>query len=180
MKMRKSVLLIGLCLALGACGFKPLYGTGEGGGAETGLAHVSIPEPDDRFTQLIRNELLSSMAAPGTKGAGLYRLELRQSTSMPAVIRSKAGLHQRKMVEAAVTFRLVEVRTGKLLKEGRTFANIPFDRVGSEETAAPDSQVSSEFANVQAEANAGQRAAIQVADDIRTRLAVYFAANPTP
>ena len=84
------------------------------------------------------------------------------------------------MVEATVTFRLVDARSGKLLKEGRTFANIPFDRVGSEETDTPDAQVNSEFANVQAEANAGERAAVQVADDIRTRLAVYFAANPTP
>jgi len=178
MKMRKSILVLGLCLALGACGFKPLYGTGDGGGAETGLAHVSIVEPDDRFTQLIRNELLSGVAAQD--GAGLYRLELRQTTSTPAVIRSKAGLNQREMVEATVTFRLTDARTGKLLKEGRTFANIPFDRVGSEETDTPDAQANSEFANVQAEANAGQRAAIQVAEDIRTRLAVYFAANPTP
>jgi LPS-assembly lipoprotein len=180
MKMRNSILVLGLCLALGACGFKPLYGTGDDGGPQAGLAHVTIPEPGDRFTQLIRNELLSSMAAPGSDGAGLYRLELRQTRATPAVIRSKAGLNQREMVEATVTFRLVDARSGKLLKEGRTFANIPFDRVGSEETDTPDAQVNSEFANVQAEANAGERAAIQVADDIRTRLAVYFAANPTP
>jgi LPS-assembly lipoprotein len=180
MKMRKAILLFGLCLALGACAFKPLYGTGEGGGAEAGLANVSIPQPEDRFTQLIRNELLSSMAPPGTGGAGLYRLEVRQTSTKPAVIRSKAGLNQREMIETTVSFRLVDARSGKLLKEGRTFANIPFDRVGSEETAAPDAQVNSEFANVQAEANAAERAAIQVADDIRTRLAVYFAANPAP
>ena len=180
MKMRKSILVLCLCWVLGACGFKPLYGTGDGGGAETGLAHVSISEPDDRFTQLIRNELLSGMASSASDGSGLYRLELRQTTSLPAVIRSKAGLNQREMVEATVTFRLTDSRTGKLLKEGRTFANIPFDRVGSEETDTPDSQANSEFANVQAEANAGQRAAIQVAEDIRTRLAVYFAANATP
>lgn len=179
--MLKPLMVLAMCLALGACGFKPLYGTSvSGGDVESGLAGVSIPEPKDRFTQLIRNELLSSMAAPGTDGAGLYRLELRQRTSTPAVIRSKSGLNQREMVEATVTFRLLEAGTGKLLKEGRTFANIPFDRVGSEETDTPDAQVNSEFANVQAEANAGQRAAIQVADDIRTRLAVYFAANPAP
>ncbi|MDP4822571.1 MAG: hypothetical protein NWR47_01330 [Aestuariivirgaceae bacterium] len=176
--MANRFIVLALCLALGACGFKPLYGTSNG--AESGLASISIPEPKDRFTQLIRNELLSAMAAPGTDGTGLYRLELRQSTATPAVIRSKSGLNQREMVEATVSFRLLEARTGKLLHEGRTFANIPFDRVGSEEASDTDAQVNSEFANVQAKANAGERAAIQVAEDIRTRLAVYFAANPAP
>lgn len=178
--MLKPIMVLALCLALGGCGFKPLYGTSGGTDAEAALAGISIPEPKDRFAQLIRNELLSAMAAPGTDGTGTYRLELRQTLSVPAVIRSKSGLNQREMVDAAVMFRLLEARSGKLLLEGRTFANIPFDRIGSVETDTPDAQVNSEFANLQAEANAGERAAVQVAEDIRTRLAVYFAANPAP
>jgi LPS-assembly lipoprotein len=160
--MSKLALVV-VVASLTGCGFKPLYGVSSGTDPSAALAGVSIPEPKARFTQLIRTNLLSSM---GQDGGGIYRLELSQTVSDSAVIRSKPGLNQRELLQVSVSYRLLETKTGKLLTHGSTFANVPFDRVNSE------------FANVQAQSNATQRAANQVADDIRTRVAVYFAGGP--
>lgn len=152
-----------MCCLLAGCGLKPLYATQNGVGAASELSGVSIPEPTSRLEQLVRNELLGQMASPGTDGDGVYRLELKQRTATSAVVAAKTGLNQRESLEVSLTYRLTETSTGKLLQEGRSFVIIPYDRV------------SSEFSNLQAVENAERRASVQLADDIRTRLAAYFA-----
>jgi LPS-assembly lipoprotein len=64
-----------------------------------------------------------------------------------------------------VAFRLIDRQTGKELSSGKTFSQVSYDRT------------TSGFANVQAETNAMERAAKEVGNDIRTRLAAYFAAS---
>ena len=150
-------------MLLAGCGLKPLYATQDGSSASVELSGISIPEPKSRLEQLVRNELLGQMAGPGSDGVGVYRLELQQKVATSAVVAAKTGLNQRESLEMSLTYRLFEVSSGKLLQEGRSFAVIPYDRV------------SSEFSNLQAVDNAERRASVQLADDIRTRLAAFFA-----
>ena len=54
-------------LALGGCGYRPLYGTaGDNRGVVASLASISITETDTRLGQILRNDLLSAMRPAGT------------------------------------------------------------------------------------------------------------------
>lgn len=160
MRWKLRFLLPMLCL-LTACSFQPLYGE-RSGVTIFDVSDVAIAEPADRFSQLVRNNLVGAGDDNGSPSQP-FTMELTFSTSNSAVVRSKKGVNERELLQASVGFRLFDVSDGRLLLEGQAFANIPHDRVDSE------------FANLQASSDAGQRAARQVADDIRTRLAVFFA-----
>ena len=165
---RRAALLLSLGLA--GCGFKPVYERGlDGAGPAGELVKISIPEPKDRLSQLVRNGLLARISAAGSDGTGVYRLDLAESRASRAVVKEKSGLSQRQELQVTVNYKLVETSSGKILQSGSSFAVVPFDRVTSAQG------VSSEFTNVQAEASAEERAALVLADDLRLRLAAYFA-----
>jgi LPS-assembly lipoprotein len=165
---RRTALFV--CLGLAGCGFKPVYERGlDGAGAGAELAKISIPEPRDRLSQLVRNELLARLSVTRTDGSGVYRLDLTESRASRAVVKAKSGLSQRQELQVTVSYKLVETSSGKILQSGSTFAVAPYDRVTSAQG------VSSEFTNVQAEASAEERAAIVLAEDLRIRLAAFFA-----
>jgi len=155
-------LLAGLTV-LGGCGFKPLYGTDDdGGGVATELSYVAIPEQRQRLGQLVRNKLLSTMSPPGGPVAEKYILEFTStSNANDLVIESNTDI-SRRLYKLSVEYRLISKTSNKVVHRGKTFSHVAYDRV------------SSEFSNIQAESNVRERAAHQVADDIRTRLAAYF------
>lgn len=163
---RRSLPLLALAasLVLGACGFQPMYGTPAGGSSVSlELASVSVAEQSTRLGQLIRNELLSTIAPAGQEGPDLYRLELLPQAVEEVTIRDfdTDVLRQSFRVEAA--FRLTDAGSGAELYSGRTFSQASYDRTGTP------------FANRQARIAAEERAAQVVGADISTRLAAFFA-----
>jgi len=73
--MRRRILLPLLFLPLAGCGYRPLYGTAnDSRGVVTSMAAVSIPEAEDRPTQIIRNDLPSTMRPAGTAAEARYTL----------------------------------------------------------------------------------------------------------
>ena len=148
---------------LTGCGFKPLYGvTQDGSSVATELSYVTIPEPRDRMAQLIRNNLLSTMSPAGRPLGDRYRLEYKVKTSTNDLVVERDTDVSRRQFRLAVDYSLIDTKSNKEVHRGRTFSHLAYDRVESE------------FSNVQAETNVRERAAYQVADDIRTRLAAYF------
>lgn len=160
-----AALVAGLSM-LGGCGFKPLYGvSSDGGRIAAELAYVGIPERRDRLGQLIRNKLLSTMSPPGGPTAEKYILEFSPAPDTnDLVIESNADI-SRRLYKLSVEYRLIDKSSNKVVHQGKTFSHVAYDRV------------TSEFANIQAETNVRERAAFQVADDIRTRLAAYFSSR---
>ena len=65
------------------------------------------------------------------------------------------------------TFTLVEMATGKIVVTGQTFARVSYDIPGQEQR----------FARMRGLRDAESRAAKVIADNIRSRLASYFAAG---
>lgn len=160
-----AVLIAGLATA--SCGFKPLYGTspvGEGVGAH--LASIDIVEQKTRLGQLIRNDLLSSMSEPGASG-GRYRLALESTSRTHETIEVKNETEDTRRYSFRVntTFRLLDARSGAELHRGKTFSQVSYDRTVAD------------FSNLQAENDAMERAAHEIGNDIRTRLAAYFASH---
>lgn len=158
-----AALALAACLVLAGCGFQPLYGTRVAGSQTSAeLASVSVAQQSSRLGQLIRNEILSTIAPVGQQMEPRYILELLPAAAEEVVIREfDTGVLRRSFrVEAA--FRLVAA-AGPELYSGRTFAQASYDRTGTP------------FSDMQARISAEERAAREVGADISTRLAAFFA-----
>jgi len=152
---------------LAACGFQPLYGTSglNSPSVSAKLASVAVPEQTSRVGQLIRNEILAAISPAGTNAAAGYRLDMTPLSNDDTAVEAQNTDVLRRSYRLNVSFDLVESASGKRVYTGKTFSYVAYDRTG-----AP-------FANLQARANAEERAAQEVGLDIRTRLAAYFATN---
>jgi len=159
-------IVLAASIGLAGCAFKPLYGvTSTGSEVNTELAYIAIPEQNTRLNQLIRNDLLSSMSPAGGPLGDRYRLEYVTRGSTFDMILERNTDVSRKMYKLDVAYRLFDNETGKVIHKGRTFSNVAYDRV------------TQEFSNIHARTNAEERAAQQVADDMRTRIAAYFSST---
>ncbi len=164
--MHKSVTLwVCACLFVltGCASYRPLYGTGPSGGSVSStLASVAIPEQHSRSAQLIRNELLSTMGT-GTARFGL-KLTVTEKTIDVSVL--SASSLRRKRFNLTSHYELVNVASGDVLTSGDSFSNVSFDTVRQP------------VADLQAANNAMERAAQEVGQDLRQRIAAYFADHP--
>jgi LPS-assembly lipoprotein len=156
-----------LLLLVAACGFRPLYSSGDSTspGVAQDLASVAIAEPNSRLMQLIRNDLLSTMRPAGTAEPDRYRLDIEASASEEKSIEDSSDSRRahRATMRVAANFALKDLSGGKTVYQGRTFSHVSYD------------DVNQSFADLQARTNAIERGAREVALDIRTRLAAHFA-----
>lgn len=166
MKLWRFLVILPLLVLLGACGFRPLYGTdGVSSGVAGQLASVAIPEPKNRVDQIIRNELLSTMRPAGTAEPDRYRLEITSSVTQDKSIEDSSDSRSahRLTVRVMANFQLKDMNGGAVVYKGKTFSNVSYDDVGQS------------FSNLQAQTDAVERGAREVAIDIRTRVAAHFA-----
>ncbi len=168
MRTAHLLVLMAMAVVLAGCGFRPLYGSSPGNASVSAeLAAVVIPEASDRTGQLIRNELISTTKA-GTGGTK-YTLTLTVEQSTPGVIKKRLPAVTRQAVNLNVAYELMDRSSGTVVTSGKTFSTVSFDVIRQP------------FADMQAETDATERAALEVASDIRTRLAAYFAKQqPNP
>ena len=160
-----ALLIVSLALALGGCGYKPLYGTSaESAGVSATLASVTIPEASDRLGQLIRNDLISAMRSGS--GEDRYTLIIKPIVRKTEVIDKPQPSTTRQAINLSVSFELLDRNSGATLHKGKTFSQASFDVVRQP------------FADLQAETNATERAAHEVSADIRIRIAAYFSSHP--
>lgn len=164
--MKKVIYCLVVLLSLTGCGYKPLYSSGsDGRGVVASLSSISIQETDTRAGQLVRNSLLSSIQPAGTAGDNLYKLVLSPELSQSTLVdRSIPGV-KRIRLRLAVTYQLIETASGSEVNSGKTFSAVSYDVIREP------------VADLQAESNAANRAAREVAADIHTRLAAYMASR---
>lgn len=163
MRNFQRIALVLTMLGLAGCGFTPLYGTPENGSpVASKLASISVNEQNTRLGQLVRNEIVSSISPAGTSGGNAYRLDLKPTSSETVAIDAINTESLRQHYKVNVAFVLIDNQTGKPVYSGKTFSQVPYDRID-----AP-------VANLQAQTNAQERAAKEVGQDIRTRLAAYL------
>lgn len=170
-RYRRYTVLGGLALAasiaLGGCQVRPLYGTTIGGGTtHEELAGIEIDQAKTRVEQVMRNELVFMFQRGGEAAQTRYRLRtiLNQSRSAVAVERL-ADVPAAYLVAMTVSFQLIDADTDETLLTGTSFANASYDFSNQR------------FANLRAARDAEDRAAKVIADDIRTRVASFFAAR---
>ena len=165
---RRAFLLSGSVLAVAGCGFRPLYGTGSAaanGQVSDELAAVEIPVVGDRNGQILRNNLIRLFNPGGRPSLPRYRL--------------------------AVGLRVSEVKLGIQRDDTATRANLVAsarytltDTAGEELTSGSSRAIASfnilddEFATLSGSEDARDRALAEIAQDIRTRIAIHFVDRP--
>ncbi|MGZ8996791.1 MAG: LPS assembly lipoprotein LptE [Rhodospirillales bacterium] len=154
-------------ILIGGCGFRPLYGEPEpmsgAAGVGTELAAVEIAPIPDRVGQLVRNDLLYHMDASEGGGAAAYRLDVRLTERISELAVERTGFATRSNLRLAASYRLIDLSNGRQLVSGRSRAISSYNIVDAS------------FSTLTAQNAARERAAARIAEEIRTRLAAYFA-----
>jgi LPS-assembly lipoprotein len=165
LQISRFLICMVLSVMVSACGYRPLYSGSEGGGVVAELRGISVQEPTDRVGQLVRNKLLSSMRPAGTAGEDRFKLILVPAVAKTLVVdQARPGI-QRWRLRLNVSYRLVDIGTGKDINAGKTFSAVSYDNVHEP------------IADIQAESNALSRAAGEVGSDIHTRLAAFMSSR---
>lgn len=144
-------------LALGACGFQPVYAPGGGELAQE-LATVRVEQPEDRTEQHVRNAVLDALGTSDRPARTEYLLRLR-------VNRATEGLALQEDETAARVNVTVTGRWELATPDGRTVME-----QGSVRRTVAYEVVDDDFASLMAERNAIEQAAMAVGQAIRTRL----------
>jgi LPS-assembly lipoprotein len=148
----------------GGGGFTPLYGTtASGTGASDRFAQVDFATIPGRVGQRIRNELVfEKSASNAAASAPAYRLEVKVVDSVATTLVKINGDSQGQIYQLEASYRLVDLKTNKAVFEGRSLARAGFERFESI------------YSNVRAREDSENRAATNIAVDIRTRLSAYL------
>lgn len=162
MSWSKAGLLVALGLLAG-CGFRPLYGANAGGGGATEeLAKVQVAPINDRVGQLVRNRLIDHLTPKGSTAARPYRLKVVLTESQEGIALARDEAATRFNYQLRGKFTLSERATGREMLQG------------SARSIAVYNVVSADFSTLTAETDAKRRAAREISDEIKSRLAVYF------
>lgn len=149
----------------GAGGFQPLYGPGLNGEAtQQKLAAVDFAPIPGRIGQRIRNELTFDRSAVGT-AAVTKRVEIALTESLVTTLADVRGDSAGQTYQVEAVYKIVDVASAKVETEGRSIARANFERFESI------------YANVRGREDAENRAARQIANDLKTRVAVHLSRN---
>lgn len=149
-----------LVFLLGGCGFAPLYTEKASVSHITTLSKITVEPSSSRIVQIVRNRLIEKM---NPKGEAEYELSLNASPRIANLAIERDSRVTRVNYRLTLNYRLVDIKTQKLIADGTTVASASYNKVASE------------FANKAAEQNAGRRTAQTVADQLILQLSVALA-----
>jgi len=176
-RLARMTAILGLAACTAGC-FQPLYGDRSqngGPGLRSALGAVDVKQieaakgaDEARLAVEIRNALIFDLTGGGPAPPPAYRLTVKISSTVADIIVDTTTT--RPAIEdygINATYGLVEIASGKQVINGQTFARVSYDIPGQEQR----------FARLRGLRDAETRAAKVIADNIRTRLASYFAAG---
>jgi len=175
--LARLVVIIVAALPLAAC-FQPLYGDfAPSGSPRIGQALeavdvLQIDAPtgtnDARIAVELRNDLLFGLQGGGGGGSPTHSLKIRYTTSRAVTSQDiVTGLSSSNVYTITATYALTDLRTGKVVLTATATSPVSYDVPGEQQR----------FASQRALRDSENRAAQLVADNIRTRLASYFASG---
>lgn len=149
---------------LAACGFQPLYGRKgtQNSSAAAEMAAVRVDPLRDRVGQQLHNFLRDRLNPDGQPVSPSYRLTvaLVETTTELGVQRDETASRANLRLDA--DFALLDSAGEQQLFRGRSSSTTSYDILRNP------------FATTVSEEDARERALREVADDIQTRLALYF------
>jgi LPS-assembly lipoprotein len=158
-------------LALGGCGFTPLYADFETRRADADLRAIRVAPSAERAGQRLELGLRNSFNPEGIPDPQRYVLSTILQTSRSDLGVQSTGIGTRGKLDATATFRLNELRNGAQLFVDTSQVVETFDIVANE------------YASLVAEEDARYRAVEELRRDMVTRLTLFLqrrAAEPKP
>jgi LPS-assembly lipoprotein len=164
--VRGLSLLLAVAPALAACGnsgFRPLYGaTASGAGLQERLAQLEVAPIPGRVGQRIRNDLIFQSSGGGELAPPVYRLEISITESVLSTLVKTDGDALSQVYSLQANFKLVNLKNKQVVLTGSSNSRAGYERFQSI------------YSNVRARDDAENRAARTVADDLKTRVAIYL------
>ena len=159
-----AALLLSMPL-LGACGWHPLYGSADYGGARDELASVHITPIQNRTGQNLYNELRDRMNPEGQPADPKYDLVIGvQEESQQLLVQQD---------QTATRVNLNIYANYALYQRGNESTHPVL--TGQSRAATTYDLLTNQFASVTSEADARRRGAVALANDISDRVAAYLA-----
>jgi len=181
---RKIPVIIRLLAALALAGltagcFQPLYGTQSPTGGKAGVgdkmsaievAPIAAPNGTrlSRVGVNVRNELMYQLTGGGAAAATNYRLDIRlTATNLQVFVDVTTGRPDIQNYGIDAAYTLTDITNGKRVVTSTTFSRVSYNIPGQLQRFAGDRGMR----------DAEDRAAKVIAENIRLRLASYFAAG---
>ena len=151
-------------LALSACGFEPLYGNREqpGDAVFNDFHQIKIATIPERSGQMLRNELLDRLNYRGEPTQPLYELKVDLSETEREVLVRQDEVATAVDLTLLAKYRLLDRKDGKELAGGAVRSIVRYNVLASP------------YATLNSAEDARRRAARQIAEDTRARLAIHF------
>jgi LPS-assembly lipoprotein len=171
MPRRRALLFsaLGGLLALGGCGWEPLYADPETGPADADLRAVAVSPIKERIGQRLELALRRSLNPDGVPVPSRYLLRTTLQIVRADLGLQTQGIGTRERLDVVANFALSEPKTGAVLLAGTSHVAESFD-IGA-----------NEYADIVAEDDARTRSVEELRRDIVTRLTTFFqrrAASP--
>lgn len=153
-------------LGLGGC-FHPLYGTSDGKDIAAEMRAIAVDPIPERIGHYLANDLTFALHGGNEDVPPKYHLIVVASEGVQtALVDSVQGRATAGTLVTTATYRLVAANSAVTLTSGSVTSLATYDR--SEQR----------FANIRAAANGEVRNSGTIADQVKTKLALYFASRP--
>jgi LPS-assembly lipoprotein len=175
--LARLAVAMAVAAAVGGC-FQPMYAERSldgGPGLRGALGAVDVAQiaarsgtDEARLAVEVRNALLFDLTGGSEPPRAAYRLNITMSSTLADIIVDTTTT--RPSIEnygINANYTMVEIASGKQVISGQTFSRVSYDIPGQEQR----------FARLRGLRDAETRAAKVIADNIRVRLASYFAAG---
>ena len=166
MTSRRLFISILVLAPLAACGFEPLYGNRDapGDAVFNDFHQIKIATIPERTGQMLRNELLDKLNYRGEPSQPRYELKVSVKEERRDVLVRSDELATAADLTLTASYELVDRSNNAVLAKG------------SPRSINRYNVLASPYATIASAEDARRRASRQLAEDIRTRLAVYFTA----
>jgi LPS-assembly lipoprotein len=156
-----------LCLALAGCGYKPLYGENRGDSAAmtADLATIRIEAIPDRIGQKMYNMLHERLTPDGRIADPLYSLRVRLRETNDELLYERDETATRANLTLRADYELRRLADDEVIASGTSRSTSGYDIL------------SSQYATLVSQADARERSARVISDDLRTRVAVALSAE---
>lgn len=176
-RIAARLLAVAALAALTAGCFQPMYAERTDGtpGLREKLMGVELPpiakanaSREARVGVEVRNALAFKLYGTATGMPPTHRLEIRFASNRTSlIVDPNTGLPTSENYGIDAQYNLIEVVSGKSVMTGTTFSRVSYDMPGSYQR----------FARNRAYRDAEDRAAVEIAENITTRLASFFTAG---
>jgi LPS-assembly lipoprotein len=160
-----AVLAVPAVVALGACGFEPLYARTTDDSVTAELAAVQIDPIKDRVGQMLQNKLRDALNPNGVPAKPRYILKVTLTETTQETIIQQTAFAARANLTLNVQFQLSHAKTRGGIYSGATTATSSY----SFQTAS--------LGTLAGEKDARERAVADAAEQIRSLLGIYFKRN---